>query len=221
MKQAFSWRWLLPLVCLSGCGYTSHYSDPTKGFVLPAINGAVDQIIAGEAQQAVAAQRTLAMIKRAQNPALPAIDPNNDAPGELLQKITVANYTGPIGGFVKELARQSGYKYVVPQIDIEEQPHVSLNIENRTIAEALDDCSLQVQNIVQIVVNPEARTMTLHRYFPSEGHLIDNGIENASIPVDQAIPANLQSVMSFDEHTSSKYTPKRTRHIWRIESSHS
>lgn len=208
---------VLCLIGLSACGYESHYKDPTDNYVLPAINSSVDQIIANEGQQAVAAQRTLAMIQRAQNPAVRAVDPNANAPAELLAKVTVANYTGPVGGFIKALAQQAGYRYIEPQTPITEQPSVSLNIENRTIAEALDDASLQVQNIMEIVVNPAAHTMTLQKYVPLRGAMVDNPVTNASEPQPSTYHSPRRKTMTFGSGRSSH----RVRHIWKTESSHS
>lgn len=216
------------LLGLSGCGYESHYKDPTESFVLPAINSSVDQIIAGEAQQAVAAQRSLAMVQRAQNPGVMAVDPNAGAPDALLTNVTVANYTGPIGPFVKSLAQRAGYRYVEPQIPISEQPGVSLNIENRTIAEALDDASLQVQNALQIVINPAARTMTIRKFVPVRGNMVDNPAINASErqPAPAAPkkivhrkPVHHVSSMSFGDDSGT--SESHGRHVWKTQASHS
>ena len=156
---------------LTACSESyNHYDDPTTSYENPAINNSVDQIIAHEASTAVAAQQMTARIERTRTP--PTVtDPNAGAPPELKEMVTEMNWSGPATSLVKALADKVGYSYI-PLANDEYSPiMVNINIVNRTVAEALDDISLQIQDQATIMVDAGKKTMQLRLKGPEAQEL--------------------------------------------------
>lgn len=168
----------LPLVtvfALTACGGTAHYDDPTQGYSAPAINSAVDSILAHEAAQATQARMMIARIERTKAP--PTVnDPEQGAPPELLVKITELNWAGPVDGLLQSLADKVGYSYLKSDVTMNDTVMVNIDLENETVAKALDDIALQIQDREQVIVDPDQKTITLRL----------NGAANPAIPVSKA-----------------------------------
>ncbi len=144
---------------LSGCGGDT-YTDPADGYITPSVSQAVDTIIAQQQGSAVEAIQTVARIERTRTP--PTVtDPNAGAPPELQQRVTELNWSGPADGLVKALAEKIGYSYLAPMTPLDNQPIVTVDIRDRTVAEALDAIDLQVHAKMRIIVDADARTMTV------------------------------------------------------------
>ena len=151
---------LLPLLLVSACGGVSHYRDPTENYSAPALNSSIDSIIAHEAAQATKARIMLAQIERTKAP--PTVtNPEDGAPPELMLKITELNWSGPADNLLNALADKIGYRYVKSDVALYDPIMVNCNIQNETVAKALDDISLQVQDREQIIVDPDTKTISV------------------------------------------------------------
>lgn len=151
------------LLSLSACSEDYQaYNDPTSNYVAPEISNSVDQIIHEEARQAVASQNMLAMIQRSRTPPTVVPNPNEGAPSELLTKVSELNWAGPVDSLLINLGEKVGYTYVKPALTLGyDMPIVNLDIRDQTVATALDAISLQIQETMQIVVDPDAKTFSL------------------------------------------------------------
>lgn len=155
---------LLPIIgvfSLMGCSESfEHYNDPTSSYVNPAINTSVDRIIAENSVDAVNAIQTVARMERTKTP--PTVtDPNAGAPAELKLKVTELNWSGTAEALVKSLAEKVGYSYVPMAVQLETPLMVNLDIQNRTVAEALDDIDLQIHDRAHIIVDAAEHTMAI------------------------------------------------------------
>ena len=166
------------LALLSACGghHFEKYDDPTKNYVAPEISSSVDTIIQEESRQAVASQRVLAMIQRTRTPPT-MTNPDDGAPPELSVRLTELNWAGPVDGLLSDIAERVGYRYIKPGFSTGyDVPVVNLDIQNETVAKALDDISLQIQQTTQIIVNPDEKTITLRpNGEPKEFHSVTGG----------------------------------------------
>lgn len=154
----------MPLVgalALMGCSESyEHYNDPTSSYVNPAINTSVDRIIAENSVDAVNALQTVARMERTKTP--PTItDPNAGAPPELKLKVTELNWSGTAEALVRSLAEKVGYSYIPMEVQLETPLMVNIDIQNRTVAEALDDVDLQIHDRAHIIVDAAAHTMII------------------------------------------------------------
>lgn len=155
-------------VLLAGCGGAERYDDPSASYVTPSVTQAVDHIIAEQQGSAVEAIQTVARIERTKTP--PTVtDPNEGAPPELQEKVTELNWSGTAEGLVKELAEKIGYSYVASAAPLDDTMMVTVDIRDRTVAEALDAVDLQIHNRAHIIVDAQAHTMTLQPARAGEG----------------------------------------------------
>lgn len=151
---------VVAVLFLAGCSEGERYEDPSASYVTPSVTQAVDHIIAEQQGSAVEAIQTVARIERTRTP--PTVtDPNDGAPPELQQKVTELNWSGTAEGLVKELAEKIGYSYIASAAPIDNLMMVTVDIRDRTVAEALDAVDLQIHNRAHIIVDAQAHTMTL------------------------------------------------------------
>lgn len=188
---------------LAGCSGGEHYHDPSATYVSPSISQAVDHIIAEQQGSAVEAIQTVARIERTKTP--PTVtDPNDGAPPELQEKVTELNWTGTAEGLVKELAEKVGYSYVAPAAPIDNLMMVTVDIRDRTVAEALDAIDLQIHNQAHIIVDAQAHTMTLQ---PARAAGFDAAVGPA---LDKERPPEHGHPPGGGGHKRPVYHPKRT-----------
>ncbi len=182
---------------LTGCSDGGRYDDPSASYVTPSVSQAVDHIIAEQQGSAVEAIQTVARIERTRTP--PTVtDPNDGAPPELQEKVTELNWSGTAEGLVKELAEKVGYSYVAPAAPIDNLMMVTVDIRDRTVAEALDAIDLQIHNRAHIIVDAQAHTMTLQPARASDG-------------APEVAPAGAPSARHHPTgHKRPVYHPKRT-----------
>lgn len=188
----------LPLL-LVACSSPIKYNDPTSNYVAPEIANSVDQIIQTEARQSTAVQKQLAMVQTARTPVAPATNPNAGAPTELLTQVTELNWSGPVDALLKSLAQKVGYTYKAPMASLGyDMPIVNIDIKNETVAQALDAISYQIQQRIQVVVDPSTKTFSLR----------PNGTPKEFLP-------------TFNEKTPKKQGVKKHRRVYTVKSTNS
>ena len=134
--------------------------SPAPVIVDAALRSELDQQIAQNGAEAAAALRQLASMQRVRTPAPSPAVADADLPQDLRTKATF-EWSGPVGGLVKEMAGRIGYAYRESGNPPAILPFVNVSLREVSVGQAFADVGLQVQRSATIIVDPSAKLVEL------------------------------------------------------------
>lgn len=150
---------------LSGCYGNVQKFDDARPQVVAAPDG-VSARLADAADKAAEALQTLSSIEHQRSPGVAAA-PIAGAPPELKRAITV-RWVGPVEPITKTLADRASYSFLTVGTAPPVPLVVTLDVENKTVVEALREIGIQLGVQADIRVDSARRTVEIH-YPPNTG----------------------------------------------------